>query len=115
MALPPVLMAPSRMAISRSGKARLVRAGVSDRGFLILHRGGARSVFIGRAREDDRANSCRRNRGRGGGNARLARESVEIAPSDSLASGASPPWGPSVAGACTSLPAMPGLYRFYVR
>ena len=35
------------MAISRSGKARLVRAGVSGRGFLFLHRGDARSVFIG--------------------------------------------------------------------
>ena len=35
------------MAISRSGKARLVRAGVSDRGFLIFHRGGPCSVVIG--------------------------------------------------------------------
>jgi hypothetical protein len=35
------------MAKSRSGKARLVRIGVSDRGFPIFHRGGRCSVVIG--------------------------------------------------------------------
>jgi hypothetical protein len=41
------MAASSPMAISRSGKARLVRAGVSDRGLPIFHRGGPCSVVIG--------------------------------------------------------------------
>src|SRR5438132_53066 len=53
-----------------------------------------------RARGDDRAHSCRWNCGRGGGNARLAREGVRTAPSDSLATKRESPWGLSVAGAC---------------
>jgi hypothetical protein len=48
MALPPVFDGSSIAdGDSRSGKARLVRAGTSDRGFLIFHRGGPRSVVIG--------------------------------------------------------------------
>jgi len=35
------------MAISRSGSARILRAGVSYRGFLIFYRGGLCSVLIG--------------------------------------------------------------------
>src|SRR6266446_6675686 len=62
-----------------------------------------------RARGDDRANSYRWCRGRGGGNARLARDGVRSAPSDSLATRRESPSGLSVAGARGSLPAMSGI------
>src|SRR5260221_874755 len=98
------------MAISRSGKARLVRAGVLDRGFPIFHRGGPCSVVIGEF-EKTTARICVGGiAGEAAATLGLLVKGVKTAPSDSLATRReSPPWGLSVAGACTSLPAMSGI------
>src|SRR5258708_18222593 len=82
------------MAISRSGKARLVRAGVLDRGFPIFHRGGPCSVVIGEL-EKTTARICVGGiAGEAAATLGLLVKGVKTAPSDSLATRReSPPLG----------------------
>src|SRR5258708_31913832 len=81
------------MAISRSGKARLVRAGVLDRGFPIFHRGGPCSVVIGEF-EKTTARICVGGiAGEAAATLGLLVKGVKTAPSDSLATRRESPLG----------------------
>src|SRR5260370_33550062 len=87
------------MAISRSGKARLVRAGVLDRGFPIFHRGGPCSVVIGEV-EKTTARICVGGiAGEAAATLGLLVKGVKTAPSDSLATRREAPLGGSQAAA----------------